>query len=74
MDDYELLFDDRSDAERALTALEDALAEFELELNPQKTEIVSLPQELENPGIQELRGFRGPCRLLSSGQVVLAFR
>ena len=58
VDDYELLFDDRSGAERALTALEDALAEFELELNPQKTEIVALPQELENPGIQELRGFR----------------
>jgi tetratricopeptide (TPR) repeat protein len=58
VDDYELLFDDRSGAERALTALEDALAEFELELNPQKTRIVALPQELENPGIQELRGFR----------------
>jgi len=58
VDDYGLLFDDRSDAERALTALEDALAEFELELNPQKTEIVSLPEGLENPGIQELRGFR----------------
>jgi len=58
VDDYELLFDDRSGAERALTALEDALAEFELELNPQKTQIVALPQELENPGIQELRGFR----------------
>ena len=43
VDDYELLFDDRSGAERALTALEDALAEFELELNPQKTRIVALP-------------------------------
>jgi hypothetical protein len=58
VDDYELTFRDRSAAEKALTLLEDALAEFELELNPHKTCIAELPQELENPGIQELRGFR----------------
>jgi len=57
-DDYELVFSERSQAERALAVLEDALSEFELELNPAKTRIVELPQELENPGIQELRGFR----------------
>jgi Reverse transcriptase (RNA-dependent DNA polymerase) len=57
-DDYELNFSDRSQAERALAALEDALAEFELELNPAKTNISELPQELDNPGIQELRRFK----------------
>ncbi len=57
-DDYELIFSERSQAERALAILEDALSEFELELNPAKTKIVELPQELDNPGIQELRGFR----------------
>ncbi len=36
-DDYELTFSDRGQAERALSALEDALTEFELELNPAKT-------------------------------------
>lgn len=57
-DDYELIFSERSQAERALTLLEDALAELELELNPAKTGIFELPQELDNPGIQELRKFR----------------
>lgn len=57
-DDYELSFSERSHAERALAVLEDALAEFELELNPAKTDIAELPQELDNQGIQELRRFR----------------
>ena len=57
IDDYELVFTERSKAERALTILEDALAEFELELNPLKTKISDLPQELDNPGIQEIRTF-----------------
>jgi hypothetical protein len=56
-DDYELTFSERSQAERALTLLEDALAELELELNPFKTGIYELPQELDNPGVQELRKF-----------------
>lgn len=56
-DDFELIFGERSQAERALAILEDALSEFELELNPSKTKIIELPQELDNPGIQELRGF-----------------
>ncbi len=57
-DDYELTFGDRSQAERALAVLEDSLADFELELNPAKTTIHELPQELDNPGIQELRSFQ----------------
>jgi reverse transcriptase-like protein len=57
-DDYELIIGERSQAERALAILEDALSEFELELNPSKTKIVELPQEIDNPGIQELRSFR----------------
>jgi hypothetical protein len=57
-DDFELIFSERSHAEGALAILEDALSEFELELNPSKTRIIELPQELDNPGIQELRGFR----------------
>ena len=40
-----------------MAILEDALSEFELELNPSKTRVIELPQELDNPGIQELRGF-----------------
>lgn len=55
MDDYELVFETRSEAERALAALEEALAEFELELSPQKTAIEELPISIEDEAIEELR-------------------
>ena len=66
MDDYELVFESRSDAEGALAALEEALAEYELELNPQKTGIEALPMSMEDEAIQELRAF--PIRTTSQGQ------
>jgi hypothetical protein len=72
-DDYELTFSERSQAERALTLLEDALAEFELELNPVKTAIYELPQELDNPGVQELRKFEFRTRYLSERSDLLQF-
>ena len=72
-DDYELTFSERSQAERALTLLEDALAELELELNPDKTAIYELPQELDNPGIQELRKFEFRTRYLSERSDLLQF-
>jgi hypothetical protein len=72
-DDYELTFSERSRAERALTLLEDALAEFELELNPVKTAIYELPQELDNPGVQELRKFEFRTRYLSERSDLLQF-
>lgn len=58
IDDYELCFDTRSDAEQALAALQESLTEFELALNPLKTEIVELPIPLEKPWVIELRGFK----------------
>lgn len=66
MDDYELVFETRSRAERALASLEEALSEFELELNPQKTVIEELPIPLEDDAIAELRKF--PIRLSAKGQ------
>jgi len=66
MDDYELLFESRSEAERGLAALEEALAEYELELNPQKTSIEELPISIEDEAIEELRTF--PIRTTSQGQ------
>jgi hypothetical protein len=62
VDDYELLFEDRSDAERALTVLEDALAEFELELNPQKTEL--------SPYLKSWR-IQGSRNCVASGFVII---
>jgi hypothetical protein len=72
-DDYELTFSERSQAERALTLLEDALAELELELNPVKTAIFELPQELDNPGVQELRRFEFRPRSGSERSDLLQF-
>jgi hypothetical protein len=73
VDDYELTFSERSQAERALTFLEDALAELELELNPAKTAIYKLPQELDNPGIQELRKFEFRTRYPAERSDLLQF-
>src|SRR5882724_2298632 len=72
-DDYELTFSERSQAERALTLLEDALTELELELNPVKTAIYELPQELDNPGVQELRKFEFRTRYRSERSDLLQF-
>ena len=72
-DDYETSFSERSQAERGLTLLEDAFAEFELELNPVKTAIYELPQEFDNPGVQELRKFEFRTRSLSERSDLLQF-
>lgn len=58
VDDYELCFDTRSDAEHALAALQESLTEFELALNPLKTQIIELPIPLEKPWASELRYFQ----------------
>lgn len=58
IDDYELCFDTRSDAEQALAGLQESLTEFELALNPSKTQIIELPVPLEKPWASELRGFK----------------
>lgn len=44
IDDYELAFRSRSDAEHAQALLEEELAHYELAINPTKTEILELPQ------------------------------
>src|SRR5207253_3878392 len=60
-------------AEQALKMLEDALAELELELNPVKTAIYELPQELDNPGVQELRKFEFRPRYQAERSDLLQF-
>jgi hypothetical protein len=66
IDDYELGFRHRSDAENAFSFLEKILADYELALNPRKTEIVELPCSLEAPWLSPLRSF--PFRTTPSGQ------
>lgn len=48
IDDYELGFRTRTDAENAYHTLESLLSEYELALNPKKTEIIELPTTLES--------------------------
>jgi hypothetical protein len=57
IDDYELGFRDRSAAEDAYHLLESCLGQFELALNPKKTDILPLPLPLESLGISTLRRF-----------------
>ena len=57
IDDYEFSFTTLSAAEEALGALQYALDEYELELNGRKTDIVELPQPLDNLWVSELRLF-----------------
>ena len=49
LDDYELAFQSRAEAEEAQVHFEAALAEFELTINPTKTRILELPQPFDDP-------------------------
>jgi hypothetical protein len=57
LDDYEAAFQSRSEAEEALGHLEAALSEFELSINPFKTEIVELPQPFDATWSHEINAF-----------------
>jgi len=48
MDDYQLMLDSEEHAEKSLAALENALAEYELTLNPKKTILQKLPDPVED--------------------------
>lgn len=55
IDDYELSFRTRTEAEDAYHVLETCLSEYELSLNAKKTEIFELPLPLEKRWATELR-------------------
>jgi hypothetical protein len=57
IDDYELSFRTRTEAEDAYHILETCLSEYELALNAKKTEIAELPLPLEKLWATELRLF-----------------
>jgi hypothetical protein len=58
IDDYELSFQTRTEAEDAFHILDASLADFELALNPKKTQVLELPLPLEVPWATEIRDFR----------------
>lgn len=57
MDDYEIAFASYDQAQHAMGVLQEAPGEFELALNPAKTQIVELPCEHEPAWVAELRAF-----------------
>jgi hypothetical protein len=57
VDDYELSFVNLSQAEKVLTSLQGLLAEYELFLNPRKTELCELPAPLEDNWSIDIRTF-----------------
>ncbi len=57
-DDYELVFENRTDAESMLNELESVLHDFGLQLNPLKTRIIELPVELNAAPLFRLRKFQ----------------
>lgn len=57
IDDYFLGFNTIGEAESALTTMQELLNQYELALNPLKTEIIQLPIEFEPLAISELRAF-----------------
>ncbi|MFP1985087.1 RNA-directed DNA polymerase [Lonsdalea quercina] len=58
IDDYELSFTSRDEAERAYHILNANLSEFELALNTKKTHILPLPVRLEKHWVSELKRFQ----------------
>ena len=58
VDDYELAFASRSDAERALAELQSTLIRYELQLNESKTRVVKLPDALQDSWTSALRNVR----------------
>jgi hypothetical protein len=57
IDDYELAFRSRSEAEEAQALLEEELAQYELAINPTKTDIRELPQPFLESWTHELATF-----------------
>lgn len=55
IDDYELSFKTRTEAEEAFHLLEACLSEYELALNPKKTNVVELPTPLDTGWSRELK-------------------
>lgn len=58
IDDYELSFSTRTEAEEAFHYLETCLSDYELALNPKKTKVSELPLPLESDWSRELKKFR----------------
>ncbi len=57
-DDSEFTFQNRADAESALSIIQQVISEFELSINPEKTKIVELPCSLDSTWVLELSEYK----------------
>ena len=73
MDDYELCFASRAEAEEALAALEEVLSHYEFSPNPAKTRIVDLPQPIQARWVGELSTYRFRRGQVAQGTDILRF-
>lgn len=75
VDDYEFACATLGQAEHIRTVLQDALLEYELQLNPRKTRIIELPDALDTPWAHELGTFdlSGTERSLLENQLLRYF-
>jgi hypothetical protein len=73
MDDYELVFDTRSQAEGALERIEACLSSYELAINPRKTRIDQLPVELDYPWRTSLADYKFPHERKTTRRSILNY-
>ena len=73
VDDYEVGCASYSEAEAMISIIQNSLDAFELEMNPLKTSIVSLPEPLEPSWVGELRRFQFSGRTSSQHQDIIDF-
>lgn len=69
IDDFEISFLARRDAERCLSVIESALHQFELSLNPKKTRIEEVPATLNSTWVDRLREVRPTGPRVSAREV-----
>lgn len=55
LDDYFLFFGTQAEAETALSEIHSILEDFELEMNPEKSKVIELPESLEPIWVSDLR-------------------
>lgn len=72
-DDYEFVFVNIADAEKALSEIQQVLSEFELVINPQKTQIIELPVALDASWVLELSNYTFSSKKLKQQQDLIRY-
>lgn len=72
-DDYEFCFNSRVEAEKAMSVIQEVLSEYELALNPEKTEIFELPISIDTPWVAPLRQFRFRRKAASQSRDLVSY-